>query len=133
MIFSPLTPGVFAPGNITDLQPTIGDGSRAVMAIVDLEDPGDLRPGATLSGKVLVETRTGAVMVPNISVVRRPAGQLVYVINGDKAEARLVETGHNAGSLIEITSGLNGGETIATDGAAFLTDGASIKVAESVN
>jgi hypothetical protein len=31
-----------------DLQPTIGSGSRAVMAIVDLEDPGDLRPGATL-------------------------------------------------------------------------------------
>ncbi|MDX2417935.1 MAG: efflux RND transporter periplasmic adaptor subunit [Xanthomonadales bacterium] len=132
-IFSPLTPGVFAPGKITDLQPTIGDGSRAVMAIVDLEDPGDLRPGATLSGKVLVETRSGAVMVPNISVVRRPAGQLVYVINGDKAEARLVETGHNDGGFIEIVNGLNGGETIATDGAAFLTDGASVKVAESVN
>ena len=132
-IFSPLTPGVFAPGKITDLQPTIGDGSRAVMAIVDLEDPGDLRPGATLSGKVLVETRPGAVMVPNISVVRRPAGQLVYVINGDKAEARLVETGHNEGGLIEITNGLSGGELIATDGAAFLTDSASIKVAGSVN
>ena len=133
MIFSPLTPGVFAPGKITELQPTIGDGSRAVMAIVDLEDPGDLRPGATLSGKVLVETRPGAVMVPNISIVRRPAGQLVYVINGDKAEARLVETGHNEGDFIEITSGLSGGETIATDGAAFLTDSASIKVAGSVN
>ena len=132
-IFSPLTPGVFVPGKITDLQPTIGDGSRAVMAIIDLEDPGNLRPGATLSGRVLVETRPGAVMVPNISVVRRPAGQLVYVINGDKAEARRVETGHNEGGYIEITSGLIGGEMIATDGAAFLTDGARIKVAGSAN
>lgn len=132
-IYSPLTPGVFAPGTITDLQPTIGNGSRAVMAIVDLENPGDLRPGATLSGQVLVETRRNAVMVPNLSVVRRPAGQLVYVINDDKAEARLVETGNNDAGFIEITSGLEGGEIIATDGAAFLTDGASVKIAEPVS
>lgn len=132
-IYSPLTPGAFAPGVITDLQPTIGDGSRAVMAIVDLENHGDLRPGATLAGLVLVDTRKQAVMVSNISIVRRPAGQLVYVINGDKAEARLVETGHSEGGLIEIVNGLDGGETIAVDGAAFLTDGASVKVAEPVN
>jgi hypothetical protein len=72
-------------------------------------------------------------MVPNISIVRRPAGHLVYVINDSKAEARLVETGHSEGGLVEIVSGLNGGETIATDGAAFLTDDAAVKVAEPVN
>jgi RND family efflux transporter MFP subunit len=127
-IYSPLTPGVFAAGQITDLQPTIGSGSRAVMAIVDLENPGELRPGATISGKVLVETREQAVLVPNISVVRRPAGEVVYVINGDRAEARLVKIGHEESGLVEITSGLEGGETLATDGAAFLTDGASVTV-----
>lgn len=127
-IYSPLTPGVFAMGEITELQPTIGLGSRAVMAIVDLENPGDLRPGATLSGKVLVETHKQSVLVPNISVVRRPAGELVYVINGDLAQARLVTTGYRENGRIEIVTGLKGGETIATDGAAFLTDGASVKV-----
>jgi len=132
-IYSPLTPGVFAQGEITDLQPTIGNGSRAVMAIVDLENHGDLRPGATLSGRVLVDTRIQALMVPNISVIRRPAGQLVYVINDDVATARLVATGHSEGGFVEIVNGLTGGETIATDGAAFLTDGASVKVAELVN
>ncbi len=127
-IYSPLTPGVIAAGHITDLQPTIGSGSRAVMAIVDLENPGDLRPGATLTGKVLVETRKQAVLVPNISVVRRPAGEVVYFINGDMAEARLVKTGHEEGGLVEIISGIEDGETIATDGAAFLTDGASVTI-----
>jgi hypothetical protein len=128
-----LTPGVFAAGAISDLQPTIGNGSRAVMAIVDLDDPGELRPGATIYGKVLVETRQQAVLVPNISVVRRPAGEMVYIISGDRAEARLVTTGHPQDALIEIVTGLEGGETIATDGAAFLTDGASVKIAEPVN
>jgi len=108
-IYSPLTPGEFVSGEITELQPSIGLGSRAVMVIVDLDDPGNLRPDATLSGKVLVETRNKAVMVPAISVVRRPAGEVVYV------------------------SGLDGGETIATDGAAFLSDGADVKVMEDLN
>ena len=132
-IESPLTPGVVTPGTISELQPTVGTGSRAVMAIVDLENPGLLRPGATITGQVLVETRKQAVLVPNISVVRRPAGETVYVISGDRAEARLVQTGHPDGTLVEISSGLAGGESIATDGAAFLTDGAQVKLAESVH
>ena len=127
-IFSPLTPGEFASGTVTELQPSIGLGSRAVMAIVDLEEPGKLRPKATLSGKVLVETRKGAILVQNISVVRRPAGEVVYVISNNKAEARPVNTGHQQGNLVEIRSGLDGFETVATEGAAFLTDGAAIKV-----
>ncbi len=132
-IYSPLTPGEFVSGEITELQPSVGLGSRAVLAIINLPDPGKLRPRATLSGKVLIETRQQAVLVPNISIVRRPAGNVVYVINNGTAEARVVETGINEGGLVEILSGVEGNETIATDGAAFLTDGAAVKVAEPVN
>jgi len=132
-IYSPLTPGEFAEGEITELQPSVGLGSRAIMAIVNLENPGKLRPDATLSGKVLVETRKSSIMVPNISIVRRPAGDVVYVIKGDKAEARTVITGHHEAALVEIQSGLEGTETVATDGAAFLTDGANVSIAEPLN
>ena len=130
-IFSPLTPGETITGEISELQPSIGAGSRAVMAIVDLENPGKLRPGATLTGTVLVDIHKKAVMAPIMSVVRRPAGDLVYVINGDMVEARVVVTGHHDGVFIEILSGLKGDETIATDGAAFLTDGANVSIAGS--
>lgn len=132
-IYSPLTPGEYVSSSISELQPSIGLGSRAVLAIVDLEDPGKLRPRATLSGKVLVETRRETVMVPNNSVVRRPGGEVVYVINNGAAEAKPVKTGHRENGRIEIVSGLEGNETIATDGAAFLTDGAKVTVAEPVN
>ena len=129
-IHSPLSPGDPVDGVVTDLQPTVGMGSRAVMAIVDLENPGQLRPGATLKGTVLVETRKSSVMVPNISIVRRPAGDMVYVIVDKKAEARPVISGYHEDAFVEIVSGLDGGETIATDGAAFLTDGAAVNIVE---
>lgn len=132
-IHSPLTPGEPVEGVVTDLQPTVGMGSRAVMAIVDLENPGQLRPGATLKGTVLVETRKSSVVVPNISIVRRPAGDMVYVITDNKAEARPVISGYHEDTFVEIVSGLNGSETIAADGAAFLTDGAAVSIVERRN
>lgn len=130
-IYSPLTPGESVQGQVTELQPSVGLGSRAITAIIDLDDPGLLRPRATLSGKVLVDTHLNAITVPIISIVRRPAGETVYVINGGKAEAHLVETGFHTDGRIEIIKGLTGGEVVATDGAAFLTDGASIKLVTS--
>lgn len=130
-IFSPLIPGDSVTAEITELQPSVGLGSRAIMAIVDLDNPGSLRPSATLTGKVLVETRKAVVMAPIMSIVRRPVGDMVYVINGGKAEARLVVTGYHNGGFIEILSGLTGDETVATDGAGFLTDGASVTIRES--
>ena len=130
-IFSPLTPGESVTGRVTELQPSVGLGSRAVMAIIDLGNPANLRPGATLTGRVLVETREAAVMAPIMSIVRRPAGDMVYVIKGETVEARIVSTGNHDGTLVEITSGLAGNEILATDGAAFLTDGASVTIRRS--
>lgn len=130
-IDSPLAPGKVVSGHITDLQPSIGTGSRAVMAIIDLADPGPLRPGATVTGRVLVETRPKAVMVNITSVVRRPAGDVVYVVENDTARAVQVTTGGHAGSSIEIRSGLSGDETIVTDGAGFLSDGARVQLMEA--
>ena len=100
---------------------------------IDVDNPGKLRPEATISGKSHVETRLNAVMMPEMSVVRRPAGNTIYVINDNSAEARIVKTGHHRDGLVEIVSGLSGNEMVATDGAAFLTSGAKVKISETVN
>ena len=70
-------------------------------------------------------------MVPEISVVRRPGTNVVYMINNYQAKAQPVTTGHHDNGRIEIVSGLKGNETIAAEGAAFLTDGVRVKVASS--
>jgi len=130
IVKSLLTKELLFQGEISELQPAIGPGSRALMTITDIDDPGDLRPEATITGRVLIETRRGAVMVPEISVVRRPGGDVVYAINGNRAKAHPVLTGQIEGDRVEILSGLEGNETIAADGAAFLTDGARVKISE---
>jgi hypothetical protein len=65
-------------------------------------------------------------MVPEQSVVLRPAGKVVYAIEGNVARQRIVETGLRQDGLQEVTKGLAAGEVVAADGAGFLTDGAAI-------
>jgi multidrug efflux pump subunit AcrA (membrane-fusion protein) len=68
-----------------------------------------------------------------IAVVRRPAGEVVYVLE-DPAELtvrqRLVETGERQNGSIEIRNGLQAGETVVADGAHYLSEGARVVVRE---
>ena len=128
---SPAAPSQTVEGEITELQPNIGSGSRAVVVIVDFDNPGSWKPEATVTAEVLVGTRAGALVTPRLSVVRRPSGNVVYVIDGDAVRARSVEVAERVDEYVVITAGLSGGERVVTDGAAFLTDGARIRVVES--
>jgi len=126
---SPLAPGKEASGVITELRPAVGATNRALWAIVDLENPGDWRPDATVRAEVTVGTHANAVVVPEQSLVRRPAGEVVYVIADGRAAQRIVTVGERLDGLAEITGGLAGGERIALEGAAYLSDGAPVRIA----
>ncbi|WP_234406198.1 hypothetical protein [Methylobacillus glycogenes] len=70
--------------------------------------------------------------MPELSVVLRPAGQVVYVIKDDVAQQRIVKTGIYQDGRIQILEGLQAGETIAVDGAAFLTDQAQVQIKSEI-
>jgi len=69
-------------------------------------------------------------MVPEQSVVLRPAGKVVYAIVEGKAQQRIVEAGTKQAGMVEIIKGVQAGETVALDGAGFLSNGANVAVQE---
>ena len=113
---------------VTDLRPMVGSGTSAVEAIVDVRNPGGWRAGASVRGRVAVETRANSILVPETSVVQRPAGDVVYVIEGETVRQQAVITGVRRKGTVEIREGLAAGTPIAADGAGFLTDGARVRV-----
>lgn len=125
---SPLAPEVVIDGEVDDIRPTALEGSRAVEVIARIDNPGPLRGGGSVDAQVITGSKPGAVVVPEQSVVLRPAGKVVYVIAGNAAQQRVVEVGAKQGGKIEIVKGLQGGETVALDGAGFLTHGAGVTV-----
>lgn len=127
---SPMDPERRLETRITDLRPTVGAANRAVEALVDFANPGTWRAGASVDGEVVIEQRSDSVTVPEAAVVLRPAGATVYVVDGEQVRARLVRVGQQEGGRVEILEGLAGGETVALDGAGFLTDGARVRFQE---
>lgn len=133
-LVSPLAPGKVFASRIKDIRPGIVEGSRTLDVLVDIDNDGSLRGGGTVNAAVIVSARAEALTVPEQSVVLRPAGKVVYaVVEADgqkKAQQKPVKVGAKRGGRIEILEGLTGGETIALDGAGFLTNGAAVAIKE---
>ncbi len=127
-LVSPLAPDSPVEGHIEDIRPTVLEGSRAIEVIARIANPGPLRGGGSVDGTVVIGTREDALVVPEQSVVLRPAGKVVYVVESGQARQQVVQTGNKEGGMIEIVQGLKGGETVALDGAGFLTQGAPVTV-----
>ena len=113
---------------IRELKPLISETSRAVDVIADVTDQAGWQPGASVKGEIILGEHANAVLIPEQCVVLRPAGEVVYVVKDGLALQRIVKTGMRQDGKIEIIEGLNAGEVIAKDGAAFLTDKTKVKV-----
>ena len=115
---------------IHELKPMIVEGSRTIDVIADIAGSPDWLPGASVTGKVVLGQESATMMVPEQSVVLRPAGEVVYVVRNNTAYQAIVKTGIHQNGLVEILSGINENDTIVVDGAGFLTDATEIKTAD---
>ena len=62
------------------------------------------------------------------AIIRRLGKTVVYVVVGDKAEARTIEIGEGLGERLEVLSGLKEGELVVTRGNERLTPGAQVQI-----
>lgn len=129
---SPLNPSLIVASQIQEIRPTVGLNNRAIDVVTQIDNPGNWRPGGSVTGLIVINRRLGAIVIPSQSVVLRPAGNVVYVVADNIAQQRVVEVGHHMGELVEITAGISAGEVVAVNGAGFLTDGAPVSIAEPI-
>jgi multidrug efflux system membrane fusion protein len=88
-----------------------------------------LWPGEFVNARVLLETRSDAVVVPSAVIQRGPDGLFVWMINANGlAEPRPIEVGPAYGKLTIVNSGLAGGERIVTDGQYKLQRDAPVTI-----
>ena len=125
---SPSAPDVTVETTVSEVRPSVTFGSRSAQIIVNVENPGPWKPGATVTGVVRVALHENAVLLPEISVVRRPTGTVVYVVHEGKSVQRRIITGLRHEGQVEILSGIKAGERVVADGAGFLAEGAAVKV-----
>ena len=76
-----------------------------------------LWPGEFVNARLLVETRKNVLTVPSTAVQRGPQGLLAWVVGeGNVAKAVPIEVGPTTGDLTIVTSGLEEGARVVTNG-----------------
>ena len=113
---------------IKEIKPSVNSNNRSITAIVDFDNPGSWVPGASTQARIILSTYQDAVVLPQLAVVRRSIGDVVYLIQNDIAVEQPVDTGLEKDGFIHIISGLKHGDIVALDGAGFLTNGTQIKI-----
>jgi multidrug efflux system membrane fusion protein len=89
-----------------------------------------LFPNQFVNVSVLVKTLPHSLTVPVSSVRHGAQGDFVFVLQPDRTvKSRPVQTGVIAGQQIVISKGLRMGETVITEGADGLNDGATVTIA----
>lgn len=102
-------------------------GTAKLKAVFDNKDY-KLWPNQFVNADLLVEVRKNSTVVPTAAILRGPHGAYVYSVNPDKSvQDKPVTVALTQGDTTVVTSGVNAGETVVTDGQDKLQPGSHIE------
>jgi len=116
-------------GRIARISPNVTATSRTLTVEAEVENGENLlKPGQFATVRILLPKSEPAVLVPARAVRTAQGISRVFVINKDgRAEDRVVQTGQAEGDLIEIKTGVQVGELVATSNVEQLKDGVQVR------
>jgi RND family efflux transporter MFP subunit len=112
---------------VTDRQVDLRTGTMAIEG--SFPNPGNiLRPGQYAKVRAVVETRKGALLVPQRAVNELQGTYQVGVVDADsKVDVRVVQTGPQVASLWIIEKGLNAGDKVILSDLTRLRPGMTVR------
>jgi RND family efflux transporter MFP subunit len=111
-------------GRVIRIGPSLSEQTRALTVEAQVANPANqLRPGMFAKTQLITDTNASAVMIPRKAVLSVAGLSKVFVVENGKARERIVKTGEGDGELVEIVSGVNAGEVVATSNLDKLQEG----------
>jgi multidrug efflux system membrane fusion protein len=124
---APLGPKDF-PAKIYHVGEVADPQTRQVETLAWVQNPGELKPGFFAEVMLAGETKRNALVVPESAVQASEQGFVTYVVEQGKARTRPIQIGLRTGTgVVEILSGVKGGETVVVEGSDRLADGVEVK------
>ena len=104
-------------GTITRISPDVNLKSRAFSVEADVpNEDGALKPGTFARLTIATSQVDQAIVVPATAIQTRYGTSVVFVVQDGKLAAAEVKLGDRLGPRVEITDGLEPGQTIVADG-----------------
>ena len=123
--------GSTVQGKVRMIAPTVDPQSRAALVYVDLPAHPSIKAGMFAKGEFALGNANALTLPQQALVLRDGFTYAMRVEANNKVSQVKLQTGRRVGDLVEITQGANASERYVASGAAFLTDGDTVKVVAS--
>jgi membrane fusion protein (multidrug efflux system) len=116
-------------GTVYAIDPKIDPSTRSLTARAKSPNPGRLLyPGAFAKVRLMLQTVPDALVVPSETLIPDIRGEKVYVCKDGKVKVVYVETGIRTERDVQITAGLNPGDTVITTGLLQIRENMSVTI-----
>ena len=110
-----------ADGKIVFISPMLDKETRSAHVVAEIDNSdGVWRPGSFVTAGIAIEEHPVSIAVPAGALQTMGGGQVVFVQTAGGFEKRPVTVGQSDDRVVEITSGLRAGETIAVKNSFLL-------------
>lgn len=108
------------PGKVTAISPQVSNGEVGATVAFDGEQPQGLKQNQRLTTRLTFEAKHNVLKVARGAFLEAEGGRAAYVVDGQMAARREIQTGATSVGEVEIVKGLNEGERIVvSDTTAF--------------
>lgn len=116
-------------GSVFAIEPKIDVVTRTVQVrAISQNKDGKIFPGSFASVELIMDEINNAIMIPTQALIPELKGQKVFISKGGKAQPIKVEIGVRTASEVQVTKGLQPGDTLITTGIMQLKPDAAVKV-----
>jgi RND family efflux transporter MFP subunit len=116
-------------GNITQLSPAINADTRTFLGNIQISNPDYLlRPGMFVKADIVTNHKDTVIVIPKSIILSRQKGKTVFIIDRGVAAERIIETGLENVSDVEVTRGLAKNERVVTTGFETLSNKSKVKI-----
>lgn len=116
-------------GKITQLSPAINADTRTFKGnITIINSDYLLRPGMFVKADIVTDRRDSVIVIPKNIILSRQRGKTVFIIERGQAVERVIETGLENLTDVEVTRGLAKNERVVTAGFETLNSKSKVKI-----
>jgi len=116
-------------GHVTQLSPAINADTRTFKGTVSIENNDFLlRPGMFVKADIVTNHKDSVIVIPKSIILSRQKGKTVFVVDRGIAAERIIETGLENISDVEVTRGLEKNERVVISGFETLSNRSKVKI-----
>jgi RND family efflux transporter MFP subunit len=116
-------------GNITQLSPAINADTRTFKGNISINNPKYLlRPGMFVKADIVTDHKDSVIVIPKSIILSRQHGKTVFIVDRGVAAEKIIETGIENITDVEVTKGLAKNDRIVISGFETLSNKSKVKI-----